>query len=153
MNSKDFLDPTEFAEVIRNAPLVSIDLIVRDKSGRVLLGKRKNSPAKRFWFVPGGRIYKGEELMTARRRVIKEELGLEADHQEVVFLGVFDHIYTDNVFEDPSYGTHFVVLAHQLTLSTVPVSLPMDEHEGYKWWSTDQLKLSREVHPFTKAYF
>ena len=153
MDSRDFLDPTAFAEVIRNAPLVSIDLIVRDESGRVLLGKRMNSPAKGFWFVPGGRINKGEKLKTATGRVIKEELGLEADHQKVVFLGVYDHVYAENVFGDPSYGTHYVVLAHQLTLGAVPVSLPMDEHEAYKWWSTDELMHSPDVHPFTKAYF
>jgi colanic acid biosynthesis protein WcaH len=33
---------------------VSIDLIVRDADGRVLLGLRNNRPARDWWFVPGG---------------------------------------------------------------------------------------------------
>jgi len=48
----------EFLEVVERAPLVSIDLIVRRGDGLVLLGRRTNEPAKDFWFVPGGRIYK-----------------------------------------------------------------------------------------------
>ena len=37
---------SEFLEVVIRAPLVSIDLIVRDAAGRVLLGLRRNAPAR-----------------------------------------------------------------------------------------------------------
>jgi hypothetical protein len=40
------------------APLVSIDLIIRDNADRVLLGLRNNEPAKGYFFVPGGIILK-----------------------------------------------------------------------------------------------
>ncbi len=35
--------------VIDCTPLISIDLVVRDSSGRVLLGQRLNRPAKVFY--------------------------------------------------------------------------------------------------------
>ena len=51
-----------FKTVIKSSPLVSIDLIVRNEQGQVLLGKRTNRPAQGFWFVVGGRVLKDESL-------------------------------------------------------------------------------------------
>ncbi len=45
----------QLLEVIKNAPLVSIDIIVKNKDGKILLGFRNNEPAKNTWFIPGGR--------------------------------------------------------------------------------------------------
>jgi colanic acid biosynthesis protein WcaH len=47
------LDDATFKAIIDSTPLISIDLVVRDSSGRVLLGQRLNRPAQGFWFVPG----------------------------------------------------------------------------------------------------
>ena len=63
-------------EVVRSAPLVSIDLIARRPDGAVLLGYRRNRPAQGFWFVPGGRILKGERMAEALVRIVRRELGL-----------------------------------------------------------------------------
>jgi colanic acid biosynthesis protein WcaH len=52
------LNDDTFKTIARNAPLISIDLIIRDASGRVLVGMRTNEPAKGFYFVPGGAIRK-----------------------------------------------------------------------------------------------
>jgi colanic acid biosynthesis protein WcaH len=40
------LGERDFLEVIERTPLVSIDLVVRDEAGRVLLGRRTREPAK-----------------------------------------------------------------------------------------------------------
>jgi colanic acid biosynthesis protein WcaH len=147
------LDPSDFAQVIRAAPLVSIDLLVSDEQGQVLLGRRSNAPARGMWFVPGGRIHKGERLDQALERVILEELGPEAAPATVEFHGIFDHIYEENFFGDPDYGTHFVVLAHRVVLERVPQNLPQAQHHEFRWWAIAQLLASGEVHPYTKAYF
>ena len=62
MGDAVILDEARFLEVIDRAPLVSIDLVVVDPDQRVLCGWRVNQPARGFWFVPGGRILKGEAL-------------------------------------------------------------------------------------------
>lgn len=67
-----FLTSEGFCAVVRDAPLVAIDLLVRDPYRAVLAGRRRNPPAKDFWFAPGGRIRKGETLdarNTGRSRV------------------------------------------------------------------------------------
>lgn len=52
------LSAEKFLSVVNMTQIVSIDLIVKNDKGQILLGKRKNSPAKGFYFVPGGRLFK-----------------------------------------------------------------------------------------------
>ena len=61
--------------IIEFVPLVSIDLILKDRQGQVLLGKRANRPARGYWFVPGGRIRKNEKIADAISRISRSELG------------------------------------------------------------------------------
>jgi hypothetical protein len=70
-----WLEPQDFERVVRCTPLVSIDIVVRSKDGQVLLGRRKNEPARNSFFVPGDRITKNERLEAAFRRITLAELG------------------------------------------------------------------------------
>jgi hypothetical protein len=65
----------EFAHVIRLAPLVSIDLIIRDGEQNILVALRTNEPAKGLYFVPGGRIRKDETIANAFVRILANETG------------------------------------------------------------------------------
>ena len=119
-----WLDEKQFEAVVAAAPLVSIDLVVRDSSRRVLLGQRTNRPAKGFWFVPGGRIMKGELIADAYTRLLNSELGFEdRSIDQAKFLGVYQHFYADSVFGD-SLSTHYVVLGFELYLE----SFDIDHH-------------------------
>ena len=153
MNRIKPLDPADFSRLIQQAPLVSIDLIVQNDQAQVLLGRRRNAPAKGYWFTPGGRIRKGETIPQALSRIVRAELGVDGKAHAHKFLGVYDHLYEDNVFEDPSYGTHYVTLAHQIEVEVILGDLPGDEHSDYRWWGLDELRASPEVHPYAKAYF
>lgn len=50
-----------------------------NEKNQILLGQRKNAPAKDDWFVPGGRVLKNEPLEQDFKRVSKNELGLEIE--------------------------------------------------------------------------
>jgi colanic acid biosynthesis protein WcaH len=104
------LGPAELSTVVRLAPMVSIDLIIRNARGQVLLGLRTNEPAKGFYFVPGSMIRKGERLREAFARTLKDETGLTADFAAARLLGVYEHFYDENRFGEADYGTHYVVL-------------------------------------------
>lgn len=56
------LDELTFKTVVASTPLVSMDLIVRNKRDQVLLGLRTNRPAQGFWFVPGGVFVRTKRL-------------------------------------------------------------------------------------------
>jgi len=142
----------EFLEVVIRAPLVSIDLIVRDDDGRVLLGLRRNAPARGYWFIPGGCIRKNETLDVAFGRIALDELGVTAQRADAHLLGVFDHLYDENAGDLPGFGTHYVVLAHALPQG-IAVTPPPEQHSEYRWLSVEALLADPQVHEYSKAYF
>jgi colanic acid biosynthesis protein WcaH len=147
------LGRAEFLEVVARTPLVSIDVIVRRKDGAVLLGMRTNEPARGCWFVPGGRIHKNETIEAAFRRICADELGLETTLAGAKFLGVFEHFYSTNFAEQPGFGTHYVVLAYEITPRELPEKLPADQHGEFRWFDVENLLRTEAVHAHTRAYF
>ena len=146
------LPQREFLEVVARTPLVSIDLIVRDGAGRVLLGLRRNAPARGCWFVPGGCVRKNETLDTAFTRITLDELSVAEQRADARFLGVFEHLYSENAGDVPGFGTHYVVLGYALP-EGLPVAPPQEQHSEYRWMALDELLGDPLVHDNTKAYF
>lgn len=70
--SHDRIPDRVWETIVRNVPIVSVDLVVRSPDG-VILTKRMNEPAKGEWFVPGGRVHKHERLTDAVHRVASED--------------------------------------------------------------------------------
>src|SRR3990167_11236908 len=58
-------------------PAPTNGLILESEKGEILLVKRKVSPKKGYWDVPGGFIDFGENLEESLKREIKEELGIQ----------------------------------------------------------------------------
>lgn len=148
-----FLSKQRFSQVIESTPLVSIDLVIEDESGQILLGERLNRPAQGFWFVPGGRILKNEKLADAFVRLTTEELGNEFDLSQAALLGPYTHLYDDNVFGN-EFSTHYVAIAYKLDVTRSELNLPIDaQHSSYRWYDKHELLTSDKVHIHTKWYF
>lgn len=147
-----YLNDEDFQTIIQNTPLVSIDLIIKNDQGLILLGKRNNRPAQGYWFVPGGRIRKNERLADAFIRLTLTELGQTFLIDEASFLGTFEHLYVDSVFGSQS-STHYVVLAYEFSMNHTLEPLPLDHHDKYQWFSINDLLEDSNVHENTKAYF
>ncbi len=145
------LSDERWAQVVRDAPLVSIDLIVVHR-GCVLLGWRNNLPARHCWFVPGGVIRKGESMVQAFARISEAELGQPFALADSHPLGVYEHFYDSNFLADPSFGTHYVVLAHRLEVDALQ-HLPDQQHSRYCWLSEQELLAHEQVHRYVKRYF
>ncbi len=154
---KPFLNDDYFKAVIDSVPLVSIDLVVRNSQGDVLLGQRLNKPAQGYWFVPGGRIRKNESLDLAFKRLTLNELRIELDIQSASYLGLYEHFYCDSIYTDESgdesVSTHYLVNGFEIVLPTEKISLPTVQHDAYKWFTQDELMASNCVHVHTKWYF
>lgn len=86
----DWIPDDDWLTIVANAPIVSVDLLVRYDGG-LLFGRRQNDPVKGWWFLPGGRVHKGETRTEAVHRVAREELGLGVELVES--LGAFEHFY------------------------------------------------------------
>lgn len=144
-NTDDPIPPHEWETIVRNVPIVSVDLVVVTDDG-VVLGKRTNEPAKGEWFVPGGTVLKHETLEEAVRRIATEEIGTDVDIDRR--LGVYEHFY--ETAELPGVGgKHYVVIAYVV----VPVNDVMaadDQHTTLETFLSPSIEL--ELHPYVQQY-
>ena len=147
------IDEKHVLEIIEATPLVSIDLVIRNPSNKVLLGKRNNRPAMGYWFVPGGRIFKNETINQALKRISEVELGQDLSTKAPSLLGADDHIYEDNFLNVKGINTHYVVLAFVIALQQEIEVKSDEQHTELKWWGIDKLLQDQTVHQNTKVYF
>jgi colanic acid biosynthesis protein WcaH len=150
---RSFLSHAELDTVIRLAPLIAMDLVIRNARDEVLLGLRNNEPAKGCYFVPGGMILKNERLAEAFARLIKNETDHAANLNDARLIGVFEHFYETNRSGNAGYGTHYVVLGYEYRWPNAVIPQPDDQHTELRWWPLPELLASDSVHENTKAYF
>jgi ADP-ribose pyrophosphatase YjhB (NUDIX family) len=108
-------------------PVLTVDIIVKHK-GKYLLVKRLNEPLKGMYYLPGGRVYKGEHTIVAAKRKLKEETGLTA--KNLKFYG-----YSDGIFKKNDYGLLSVHTTSIIFLCTKFIgSIKLDaQSSAYKW--------------------
>lgn len=154
MNSSGWLPDKEFAKAVNALPLVSVDLVLVNTAGQMLLGLRRNAPARHWWFTPGGRVRKNEACEACLLRVAMSELGLqERDVKGAQLMGVWDHFYEDSACS-PEVSTHYVNLPHVLQLKQ-PLeldALPNDQHSGWRWQDMKDAVIAEDVHPYVRVY-
>jgi colanic acid biosynthesis protein WcaH len=152
LNSEDLL------AVVERTPLVSIDLVIVDEDARILVGKRTNEPAFGTWFVPGGRINKGETLDAAFVRIAVDELGPgDWNRENARPLGVFEHFYDTNFTGSNGVGTHYVVAAYAIDADQLSLDgLPLDQHSEFEWVASGGVAQDGRtvaLHDNSEAYF
>lgn len=147
------LKAEHFKEVVKNAPLIALDLIVIDEEGRVLLGLRNNNPGIGLWSVPGGRIYKNETLKDAFKRISQNELGLAVDVNSIWFRGVYEHFYQESFFNGANINTHYITIACEIKLAKTDGIALNSQHKQYKFFEIKELLESKKVLENTKRFF
>ena len=145
------LNSDTFNLVVKNTPLVSIDLCIIC-NGQILLGLRNNAPLKGVWFTPGGRILKNEPWADCLKRIAQCELGLTIDDSEhFKLMGVWDHFYENSLLAE-DVSTHYVNLPHSICLEHFP-ALELDEqHNEIKWFSLGEIVDNNIFHEYMRNY-
>ena len=153
MTDGKIVSEEDFTTSISQLPLVSIDLLVRNSEGSILLGKRENRPAMGHWFVPGGRIRRMEGFDSAFQRITHGELGRSFVLGDTKFNGVFQHMYDDSAFSE-DIGSHYVSIAMELEIINLELeNLPQIQHKEYRWFGLQDMMNDAKVHDRTKEFF
>ncbi len=71
------------------------EAVCLDGRGRILLGRRRDSPGAGRWDLPGGFVEEGEHPLDALRREILEETGAKV--QPFAFLGMWNEPYDGRI--------------------------------------------------------
>jgi len=148
-----FLPLQTFKNVVKNSPLTALDLIIFNDENKILLGKRNNAPAKDYYFVPGGRIFKEESLSEALERISYKEICVKFKKSRAKFIGLYEHFYNDNIFNDPNISTHYIVIAVMIKLLSSEKIMPDEQNENFIFMTKKELLNSNKVHKYTKNYF
>jgi len=120
----------KYAKIIKSLPIFCVDVAVRNSMGEYLLVKRLNQPKKNKWWVIGGRVLKGETLLAAVKRKVKDESGLSA--KNITPVGYFELLDDISPFGLPfKYHTVSVVFTADIT-GDKPVKLDK-QSGGYKF--------------------
>lgn len=126
------LDKEFYRQAVAELPIVCVDIFLVDqKTNCYLLALRKNRPAQGIFWIPGGRILKGESFFEAAQRKCKEELGITITAKKV--LGIYNLFFPDSEWGTATHTPSIVVLA-TCELDKKAVSLN-DSHTSYKWVS------------------
>ncbi len=74
----------EFKEIYSKVPRLCVDLIIK-KEGKILLILRQKYGWEGLWHTPGGTVYYKEPILTAVKRIGKDEAGVNVSIKK--FLG------------------------------------------------------------------
>jgi colanic acid biosynthesis protein WcaH len=120
-----------YHQIVATLPIPSVEALITYQSS-VLLLKRNNDPAKNEWWLPGGRIRKGERLQDALHREVREETGLTVRVNKLI--GVYSRIFPER---------HDITITYLCDTSENHVILNT-EHSDYQFIR----KIPRRVHPY-----
>ncbi|MEZ4807813.1 MAG: NUDIX hydrolase [Flavobacteriales bacterium] len=102
-------------------PVLTVDVLIPNKNGQILVIRRGHDPFKGQWCLPGGMVDPGETVGTAGIREVKEETGLDVTIERVV--GIYSA-------PDRDPRGHYV----SITLRAHPVDqVPEVTEEALQW--------------------
>jgi len=132
-----YIEDELYQKIKEVMPIPCVDIAIR-RGGKILLVKRTNEPERGSWWVPGGRIHKGEGINDAAVRIAREETGLIISTVGVVAADSY-------LFEAPPMQVRTQTL-HVCVLSVVelPGEVVLDAQASEYMWADvhDDLDLS-----------
>jgi colanic acid biosynthesis protein WcaH len=136
-----FIEETLYREIIKVFPIPCVDLMIENENGELLLLKRRNNPAKGFWWFPGGRVLKDESRKLAAERKLKEECGITAYHS-IEEVGTYDLL-----LEMPGGEvSHGITTVFRIKISCQEIQLD-SQSESFEWKNVNLID-SKNYHDF-----
>ena len=142
---KNYIPEKLYEQIIDNIPLCCVDIIVVCGS-KFLLLKRAKSPANNQWWIPGGRLLRGENLETAVKRKMKEELKI-TKIRSIKFLAIGQNRFPKGHFGKPYFVINLIHIV-EIPESEVDKIKIDSNHSAHKWFS----KIPSGVSPYIKKY-
>ena len=135
-----------------NMPISAKDLLFYSDKKGLLMGKRINKPAKDYYFVPGGRVFKNENRSNAIKRIAKEEVGYLFNNDKFSSIGIYDHFYLDSIWENTKITTHYIVEAILFVIEDEEKKFSLENQHSELVW-INKLNIEKlKVHQYSMQY-
>lgn len=137
------IDQPLYTKIHELMPIACLDLVIM-RNGKILLVKRDRDPAKDQYWLPGGRILRGESFVEAAKRIAKGEVGLSIS--KLTNIGIGNLVFKEDPFGH-GCGTHTVSFIYKCVAGKETPSLD-NNHIDYKWWDGK----SGKYHSYVKTF-
>ncbi len=124
--------------IIHSIPIACVDVAIIAK-GSVLLVKRNDSPAKGEWWLPGGRVFKGETMRQTAKRKALEEVGIECHVGPIIHTA--ETIFPDGPNGIPVHSINSCFMLYPVGDFEVRLD---SHHDLYEWTN----HIYEELHPY-----
>ncbi|HAS80566.1 MAG: hypothetical protein UR25_C0001G0172 [Candidatus Nomurabacteria bacterium GW2011_GWE1_32_28] len=113
-------------------PQVGLGIIIINKEGKILIGKRKNSHAQKY-SIPGGHLDLGETFEQGAIREIKEETDLDILESKVIAI-------TNNLETYKEEGKHYLSVVLLVTKYSGELkNMEIEKCGGWNWVNPREL--------------
>lgn len=129
-----------YHQIIECLPIACVDIAIIAR-GSVLLVKRNDPPAKGEWWLPGGRVFKGETMRQTAKRKALEEVGIECHVGPIVHTA--ETIFPDGPEGIPVHSINSCFMLYPVGDFTVKLD---SHHSGGMWISL----IHDGLHPYVK---
>jgi colanic acid biosynthesis protein WcaH len=123
-----FIPEKLYHQILTNLPIACVDIAIVAQ-GSVLLVKRNDAPAKGQWWVPGGRVLKGEMMRDTAMRKAREEVGVECHVGPIIHTA--ETIFPDGPNEIPVHSINSCFFLYPVSQDFEP---QLDNHHtDFQW--------------------
>lgn len=140
-----FIEKEKYKIIIENTIIETIDLIIINNEWKILLWLRNNEPLKWEYYIPWGRRYKNELINDSIRRKAYEELWIQIDPNQVVFLWIYDDIYPNSMFDNTSSHYSSITYMYKLTKSEENNLRKDTQHSDLKFFDVNDNTLNNLI--------
>lgn len=116
-----------YRQILESLPIACVDVAIVHK-GAILLVKRADKPVQGEWWLPGGRVHKGEMMREAAIRKAQQETGLTCHAGPIIHTA-------ETIFPDGPGGipVHSINSCFLLYPAGEPVIRLDAHHSSYEW--------------------
>ena len=131
-----------YRKIVAVMPIPCVDAVIVS-GGKFLLGKRSNKPAQGKWWLPGGRVRKGETLVKAIHRKVREETGFNT-MRIVRMLGTDQTMFSKSAFGSSAHTINTVFL---VTVPSRMLKRHDFQHQKFSWF----VHINTSWHPYIRT--
>jgi colanic acid biosynthesis protein WcaH len=119
-----------YNQILENVPIACVDIAVVS-GGKILLVLRKDAPARGQWWLPGGRVLKGEKMRATARRKALEEVGIDCHVGPIIHTA--ETIFPDGPGGIPVHSINSCFLLYPVDANAANDVQLDNHHADHRW--------------------